>query len=354
MNPTEPIGDSKIIFVVGNSRSGTTMMGRILGLHPQVFTFGELHFFDQMWGPREQEKIISLEDVRSALGRLFTIQRDGYWTPGVNPQYQKDIAAILLKFPAAQWKVKDVYKAFLEYETSIHRKIISCEQTPGYLYYLDDLLEQYPSARVIVMVRDGRDVLLSQRDRWRRRQLSGGKIPAREALRVWANYSPITMSLLWKSGIREGDKFRGHPRVLHLQFEKLVFDPHRELEKVCKFLNLNYYPEMLSVPQVGSSSESDRPSQTGINVKAAYRWKTQTGTSVLADLAICQWLTKDVLQLLEYPLNTFRFNRIQAGARFFVWPVKMALSFLFNIGRNRNLADYITRRLGGVLKWLQK
>ena len=42
----------KMLFVVGNSRSGTTMMGRILGNHPDVFTFGELHFFGQLWSPR--------------------------------------------------------------------------------------------------------------------------------------------------------------------------------------------------------------------------------------------------------------------------------------------------------------
>lgn len=34
------------IFIVGNSRSGTTMLGRILGLHGKVHTLEELHFFD--------------------------------------------------------------------------------------------------------------------------------------------------------------------------------------------------------------------------------------------------------------------------------------------------------------------
>ena len=39
------------VMVVGSSRSGTTMMGRVLGRHPCVFTFEELHFFEQMWQP---------------------------------------------------------------------------------------------------------------------------------------------------------------------------------------------------------------------------------------------------------------------------------------------------------------
>lgn len=32
----------RLILVVGNSRSGTTMMGRVLGGHRDVFTFNKL------------------------------------------------------------------------------------------------------------------------------------------------------------------------------------------------------------------------------------------------------------------------------------------------------------------------
>lgn len=35
-----------VIFIVGNSRSGTTMLGRILGKSTYVHTFDELHFFE--------------------------------------------------------------------------------------------------------------------------------------------------------------------------------------------------------------------------------------------------------------------------------------------------------------------
>jgi len=38
-----------ILFVVGNSRSGTTLVGRLLGRHPDVFRFRESHFFDRFW-----------------------------------------------------------------------------------------------------------------------------------------------------------------------------------------------------------------------------------------------------------------------------------------------------------------
>ena len=34
-----------MIFIVGNSRSGTTMLGRMLGKNPSVYSFPELHLF---------------------------------------------------------------------------------------------------------------------------------------------------------------------------------------------------------------------------------------------------------------------------------------------------------------------
>ena len=44
-----------MIFIAGNSRSGTTLMGRILANHSQVFTFSEMHFLEETWMPVSDE-----------------------------------------------------------------------------------------------------------------------------------------------------------------------------------------------------------------------------------------------------------------------------------------------------------
>lgn len=43
----EKNGEGLLIFVVGNSRSGTTMLRRVLGNHLQIYMFDELDFFEQ-------------------------------------------------------------------------------------------------------------------------------------------------------------------------------------------------------------------------------------------------------------------------------------------------------------------
>ena len=67
---------TKQIFIVGSSRSGTTMMGRILGLNSNVFTFRELHFFGKLWTNNSNQKLIRKDQI-DLLSRLLCIQKNG-------------------------------------------------------------------------------------------------------------------------------------------------------------------------------------------------------------------------------------------------------------------------------------
>ena len=56
---------SRQIFIVGSSRSGTTMMGRILANHKDIFTFKELHFFGTMWTLSDNQELTKKKTNRS-------------------------------------------------------------------------------------------------------------------------------------------------------------------------------------------------------------------------------------------------------------------------------------------------
>ena len=75
-----------IIFIVGNSRSGTTMFSRILNNHDEIFSFHEIHFFEELVSANELNKAISSDNASILLAKLISIQRIGYLKKG-NCQY---------------------------------------------------------------------------------------------------------------------------------------------------------------------------------------------------------------------------------------------------------------------------
>ncbi len=332
-----------MIFVVGNSRSGTTMMGRVLGGHQSVFTFHELHFFEQLWAPASDPQAITREDATALAARLLTIQRDGYYSQTKSKEYTQEASAIVDLIPAPLTTPPSLFDAFIANELSLHSKQIGCDQTPRNLYYLDELLKLYPDAKFVVMVRDPRDVMLSQKNRWKRRQLGAKSTPWWNALRTWAGYHPITICLLWRSGIAAGDKYADDPRVCVLRFEDLITDPQAVLKEVCATAELEYDPAMLDVPRVGSSHEQDRPSERGLDPTATARWKQ--GGLTPTELAICQHITGGHMTRHGYTAEPICASLLALAWCRMTWVFKSALALLLNFHRIKSLRESLRRRL---------
>lgn len=331
----------KKVFVVGNSRSGTTLMARILGLNDAVYTMHELHFFEQLWDPTSHNKL-TLPQAQELFARLLTMHKDGYY-------HQKDIETYLdeafqviqhLSFPICP---SEILSAMLQYETERNGKQIACVQTPRNVYYLREILDFFPEAYIVNMIRDPRDVLLSQKKKWQRRLLGAKNIPFSQLIRFWANYHPITMSILWNSGIDAANHMQGHPRIIQVKFEDMLIQPETTIRQICNFLNVDFTVKMLQVPQIGSSHRQDQHRNSGINLSAAGNW--QTNGIDQTDIVFCEKITKARLVDQGYKLSNFRPNPLIALWLGISWPLKILLAFFFNLGRTRNLAASFKRRM---------
>jgi hypothetical protein len=333
----------RMIFVVGNSRSGTTMMGRILGRHRDVFTFNELHFFEQAWAPTESPDVVDHDAARGLVSVLMKNQRDGYYADADPSRYAEE-AGRLVDSIEEPLTAPAVFAAYLASETAGQGRNIGCEQTPRNLYYLDELLTLYPDARFVVMVRDPRDVLLSQKNRWKRRRLGAKGTPWWNALRTWAGYHPITISLLWRSGVAAGDRFADDPRVCVLRFEDLLAEPEARLKHVCETFGLGYDPAMLDVPRVGSSHEQDRPDERGLDPGAVGRWRQ--GGLKPGEIALCQAVTADHMVRHGYSPEPVGASVVALAWCRVTWVFKSALAFALNVHRIKHLRESLRRRLG--------
>ncbi len=334
--------DQRVIFVVGNSRSGTTMTGRMFDRHSDVHCFQELHFFEQML---ETDGIRAAGDwpedrLLAMLERLLTSEREVLFAPVVPGRYGEDARAILKTCPARD--PVSVYGAFLQAETVREGASRPCEQTPRYLFQAEEILDAFPDARMLCLVRDPRSVLLSQKNKWRRRKLGGSNMPAFWAFRAWVNYHPYTMSKMWVSASRRARRLQAHPRFLAIRFEDLASAPEQMLRKICDHAGLSYEPAMLEIEQIGSSTGEDRPDRRGIDPGRIDAW--QTGGLSNGEIALCEKVARTEMADWGYVPDGRRLSPVVQALQMASFVFKSITALLLNARRSKNLIKTIRSR----------
>ena len=336
----------KPIFVVGNSRSGTTLMGSILGLNPQVFTFEELHFFGTLWSQSDRHKTLTKEQAISLAAKLLAIQDEDVISHKDPQLFESEAKIIVAELDRDSYTATDVLQIFLIYAAKKNNKAIPCEQTPRNVLYISELLELYPDCHIINMVRDPRDVLLSQKYKWKIRFLGASNIPYREAIRAWTNYHAITISKLWNVAINNYQKNQESDRLINIRFEDLITQPENIIRQVCQFAELEFTPEMLQVSQSEggvSSHKKVKPGQKGIDSGSTGKWKK--GGLTNTEIYLCQKITEENMQQHNYTIEPIAANPIQIGLSWLFLPIKLALAVMFNLQRMRNIVEEIGKRL---------
>ncbi len=335
---TEPKGP---FFIVGNSRSGTTMMLRIMNNHPLVHGINEPHFYGTYWAPADDGKPLDRRAAMELLTKLLTRQRDGFFAQAVPGKYDGEAARILSGLPAGPDR-KDAYAAFMAYETKRNGKRIPCEKTPQNVFYMAEIMRHFPGAKIIVMYRDPRAVLLSQKRKWMRKDLGMSGMPDKEVRRLRMNYHPYTIARLWNSSFDAAKRHKGAPGVVEVRFEDLTSEPEATVRGLCLALNIPFEPAMLEVPHAGSSSAMDDPSRKGIRTDRGESWKKGLEE---AEVAICQQTCGSRMAQLGYAQAEVSPGTLKLAAEWLCFPFKLAGAFVLNLGRMRNVVNTVQRRL---------
>lgn len=329
----------RCVLVAGNSRSGTTMLARMLGTHSEVFTLQELHFTEELWLPDDTGAMSTTAAIQLA-DRLLHNQRAWYHTRYV-PGTHRELAERVVASVPPPVTGPAVFGAVLEHEARAAGKRIAVEQTPRNVFYLEQLLDLLPGSRAVVLTRDPRDVLLSQKNWWRRRFRGTTGVPWRTTLRQWADYHPVTTSLIWRGGIRAGLRVADRADVTVVRFEDLVDDPQGVLEGLLADLGLELEPEMLRVPRISSSNSTNREG-TGVDPSVVGRFAEGLSR---AEIWVSQRLTRTEAERLGYPAVPVRPPASALVGLALLWPLKLSLAVLLNRQRSRSLFTSVARRL---------
>jgi hypothetical protein len=294
------ITDKKIIVITGASRSGTTLLSFILRNNAQVFGLKELHFFGDVWNPEVPAPQVSRAALEEAVSLVFARQSAGVLAARMTADTRLQAHQLVDSLQAGECSYADAFMAAVSKLASDAGKSIPCLQTPRNIFYAEALLQIFPAAHIVHIVRDPRGVMASQKRRWQRRHLANEKsrIPFLHMVRVWVNYHPYTVAKLWFRATAKARSLIGRDRFTLIRFEDLLREPEGTLRKLCASIGIRFEPAMLDVGQINSSHQSSvHGARKGINPATIDAWR---GILTPAECALTEELCSDLMQEFGY------------------------------------------------------
>jgi sulfotransferase family protein len=179
---------SRPVFVVGCQRSGTTLLRLMLDSHPNLSCGPETRF---------------LQQFAALTGESW--DRLG-----------------LYGFPPEYWHAKaaEFFDGFQTDYARARGKSRWVDKTPRYALSMDYISTLFPTCQFVHVVRDGRDVVVSHKDRW-------GWWSAVKAVEKWPRYIKAARA---SAASLPGDRYH------EVRYEELVRDPESTMRTLLAFL----------------------------------------------------------------------------------------------------------------------
>ncbi|MBV9265468.1 MAG: sulfotransferase [Acidobacteriaceae bacterium] len=221
------------LFLLGSPRSGTTLLKRIVDAHPLIAVVPEIRWLATVYARREN------------------LTTDGLVTPAFLDQLHKfgRFAAL----PIARRELEPYYARpvpYAEFMTMLFDRygeqygcalVAHKNAVPGVSNDIGTLHALWPQAKIVHLIRDGRDVCLSVLD-WRIRDRVARLFPC------WAQSPVMNTALWWEWQIRAARiSAVGLPNTIYreLRYEFLVHEPERACRELCDFIGVPYSDRML-------------------------------------------------------------------------------------------------------------
>lgn len=253
-------------FIFGHARSGTTLLLRLIRLHPEVHGNYQAHFFTR------KPLLKSLVDSPEA--EEWLTRKSNRWNQG------RDLSPLILRAAADMIMEREAVRA---------GKMIVGDKSPSSTIHgqsVRDMHAVYPDAKMICIVRDGRDVLISERFR---NFVEESKFLTAEDKRIIedlqkdeSQFTNGTRSIFTEAFIRrvakdwvkdlqetenEGKKLFG-ANYFGMRYEDLLSNSFKEMSHAWEFLG---------VKNIGASLEDEIKTEMGSNPDEEWQSRRNEG-----------------------------------------------------------------------------
>ena len=246
------------IIVTGPDRSGTTLMFALLASHSRISMSRRTNMWRWFYGrfgdlgrPANLERCL---DVMMRYHRLA--------------QLEPDPVRITREFQEGEPTYGRLFDLFHQHHAEAIGKPRWGDKSLHTEHFADEIIEDFPEARIIHMMRDPRDRYASVSRRYQNRSKGVGSITGRWILSTRRGEGNVAS---------HGDNY------MVVRYEDLASSPERTLNAVCDFIGEDFESSMLSMrgaPEHGDEGNSsfERINPGVISTRSIGRWR-----SVLSD-----------------------------------------------------------------------
>ncbi len=210
------IDESKLIFIVSQPRSGSTLLQAVLSNNDKVATSSE-HWMLLKFLP-----LLNSEKVHSVYDYSLT---ESAFDDFLNKYKLTDVHSFHIKNMMLHY--------YREICTDDDQFVI--DKTPRYYECFDDIYKLFPNAKYVILIRNPIDVFRSIIDTWDNNSFN--------KLSQYHSRDFLNAPFLINDIIH---KYKSKPNVIVEKYEDFVSNPEKETKILCDFLGFNYDSAMLN------------------------------------------------------------------------------------------------------------
>lgn len=349
------------VFIAGPSRSGTAMMSRLLRSHPMIGLARETHYFEDLRPRTGNRPLAALSPAQRdrALDYFCGLSDRAYGKHGDPRRGWLDRETLLAQAAEYGDDLDALFEVFCK--LSIERKdpeaVIWGEKTPRNVFRIDDILEAFPRARILCMVRDPRAAVASYRDwqyhqgDWGGREKDADFMAAVHAdyRRAQLSYHIVISTLMWRGAANSalaGEARHGPERVMVLRYEDVVLDAPGVARRLCDWLGVPCDLDVLDVPLINSSGTGHQRG-AGISREPMERWR---GKLSPREIHVIQSVAGPAMDHFGYAKQDVAHGMLDLPRAFASVPLVAARAAWVNASRVGNVPAYAWRRFRAALR----
>jgi hypothetical protein len=277
---------SRPVFIIGGSRTGSTMLQTILSKSPEISLTDEIQFRSPWWLHRDLITDIRRQvgplDADGAQERLIDLFYSGEPTGWFWSAAERLLDPDILKDELAQkpLTIQSIFHSILTAHARSRGKRRIGAKFPVHYSYAGQLLEWYPDCLLIHTTRNPKAVYASQAAKY----LDPTQHVFSKMYMRFKQFVHINIQISYTAHMHK--RLRNLPNYRLCRYEDLVLAPETEIRSLCDFLGIEFQAGMLKPHQFGSSFDSIGLKNQGIEKSSLERWRSSISpiTAKLMDL----------------------------------------------------------------------